>query len=176
VGKFKLMGSGERRFPAKRAQEPRMSLSMTPAQREQFLAGLHVGVLAIPDGARGPLTAPIWYGYEPGGEIWVVTGASSRKGRLLALGVRVSLVAQTETSPYRYVSVEGPVSAVEPVRDAEVVRMLARRYLGEKGGDRYVAATWRGYEDDPNVLVRIRPERWLTVDYASVASVLAPGD
>jgi nitroimidazol reductase NimA-like FMN-containing flavoprotein (pyridoxamine 5'-phosphate oxidase superfamily) len=151
-----------------------MSLAMSPAQREKFLAGLHVGVLAIPDGARGPLTAPIWYGYEPGGELWVVTGESSRKGKLLRLGVRVSLVAQTEASPYMYVSVEGPVTSVEPVRDAEAVRALARRYLGEKSGDAYVAATWQGYERDPNVLVRIRPERWLTVDYSSFASVLTP--
>ncbi|MBM4385351.1 MAG: pyridoxamine 5'-phosphate oxidase family protein [Deltaproteobacteria bacterium] len=152
------------------------SLSMSPAQREQFLAGLHVGVLAIPDGARGPLTAPIWYGYRPGGEIEVVTGADSRKGKLLRVGVRVSFVAQTETSPYQYVSVEGPVTAVEPVRDREVVRALARRYLGEKGGDAYVAATWRSYEEDPNVLVRIKPERWLTVDYSSLASVLTRAD
>jgi hypothetical protein len=152
------------------------SLSMSKDQREQFLAGLHVGVLAIPDGARGPLTAPIWYGYEPGGEIWVVTGASSRKGKLLLPGVRVSLVAQNEAPPYLYVSVEGPVTAVEPVRDPEPVRVLARRYLGVKGGDAYVAATWAGYEKDPNVLVRIRPERWLTVDYSSLASVLAPSD
>jgi nitroimidazol reductase NimA-like FMN-containing flavoprotein (pyridoxamine 5'-phosphate oxidase superfamily) len=151
-----------------------MSLAMNRAQREQFLAGLHVGVLAIPDGARGPLTAPIWYGYEPGGEVWVVTGESSRKGKLLRLGVRVSLVAQNEASPYMYVSVEGPVSSVEPVRETEAVRALARRYLGAKGGDAYVAATWQGYEKDPNVLVRIRPERWLTVDYSSFASALAP--
>jgi nitroimidazol reductase NimA-like FMN-containing flavoprotein (pyridoxamine 5'-phosphate oxidase superfamily) len=153
-----------------------MSLAMSPAQREQFLAGVHVGVLAIPDGPRGPLTAPIWYGYRPGGEIEVVTGAASRKGKLLRVGVRVSFVAQTETAPYRYVSVEGPVTAVEPVRDREVVRALARRYLGEKGGDAYVAASWRSYEQDPNVLVRIKPERWLTVDYSSMASVLTPSD
>jgi hypothetical protein len=151
-----------------------MSLSMSRAQREAFLAGLHVGVISIPDGARGPLTAPIWYGYEPGGEVWVVTGAGSRKGKLLQPGARVSLVAQTETSPYQYVSVEGPVASVAPVRDPEVVRVLARRYLGVKGGDAYVAATWQGYERDPNVLVRIRPERWLTVDYTSLASVLTP--
>lgn len=150
------------------------SLSMSREQRERFLAGLHVGVLAIPDGARGPLTAPIWYGYEPGGEIWVVTGERSRKGKLLRPGVRVSLVAQNESSPYMYVSVEGPVTALEPVRDPAPVRALARRYLGERGGDAYTAATFASYEKDPNVLVRIRPERWLTVDYTSFASLLAP--
>ena len=151
-----------------------MSLAMSQAERENFLAGLHVGVLAIPDGTRGPLTAPIWYGYAPGGEVWVVTGETSRKGKLLRPGVRVSLVAQTESSPYKYVSVEGPVTTVEPVRDPAAVRELAHRYLGAKGGDAYVAATWEGYEKDPNVLVRIRPERWLSVDYTPFASVLAP--
>ncbi len=150
------------------------SLSMSKDQREKFLAGLHVGVLAIPDGARGPLTAPIWYGYTPGGEVWVVTGETSRKGKLLRPGVRVSLVAQTESSPYAYVSVEGPVTTVEPQRNADATRALAHRYLGVKGGDAYVAATWEGYEKDPTVLVRIRPERWLTVDYTPFASVLAP--
>jgi hypothetical protein len=149
---------------------------MSKDQREQFLAGLHVGVLAIPDGARGPLTAPIWYGYEPGGEISVITGEGSRKGKLLRVGVRVSLVAQNETSPYMYVSAEGPVTSVEPVCDPEAVRALARRYLGAKGGDAYVEATWEGYEKDPNVLVRIRPERWLTVDYSRMASVLTPAE
>jgi len=106
----------------------------------------------------------------------VVTGEHSRKGKLLRPGVRVSLTAQNEASPYMYVSVEGPVTTVEPVRDPGSVRALAHRYLGVKGGDAYVAATWAGYEKDPNVIVRIRPERWLTVDYTSFASVLAPSD
>ena len=58
-----------------------MKLSMTRAEREAFLADVHVGVLAIPEAGRGPLSAPIWYGYEPGGEIWVVTGRDSRTSR-----------------------------------------------------------------------------------------------
>jgi PPOX class probable F420-dependent enzyme len=140
-----------------------MSLTMDKAQREAFLAGVHVGVLAIPDAGRGPLNAPIWYGYEPGGDIWVITGADSRKGKLLRRDVRVSLVAQTETPPYQYVSVEGPVVSVEPTQDRERTRVLARRYLGERGGDAYVAAT--ADDSEAGVLVRIRPERWLSVDY-----------
>jgi nitroimidazol reductase NimA-like FMN-containing flavoprotein (pyridoxamine 5'-phosphate oxidase superfamily) len=143
-----------------------MSLAMSKDQREAFLAALHVGVIAIPDGARGPLAAPIWYAYEPGGAIEVITGRDSRKGKLLRVGVRVSFVAQEEAPPYKYVSVEGPVISVEPAEDREQVRPLARRYLGEKGGDAYVAATAQAYEAEPNVLVRIRPERWLTVDYS----------
>ncbi|HEU4428981.1 MAG TPA: pyridoxamine 5'-phosphate oxidase family protein [Myxococcota bacterium] len=153
-----------------------MSLAMSREQREAFLAGVHVGVISIPDGMNGPLTAPIWYGYEPGRELWVITGASSRKGKLLRSGARVSLVAQNEAAPYQYVSVEGPVTAIEPVKDREVLRVLARRYLGKEGGDAYVAATAQSYEHEPNVLVRIRPERWLTVDYAKVWGSLTAGN
>lgn len=153
-----------------------MSLAMSREQREAFLAGVHVGVISIPDGARGPLSAPIWYGYRPGGELWVITEAGSRKGKLLRSGARVSLVAQTESAPYQYVSVEGPVTAIEPVKDREPVRELARRYLGEQGGDAYVAATAPSLESEPNVLVRIRPERWLSVDYGKVWGSLSAGN
>ena len=52
---------------------------------------MHVAVLALTELGRGPLAAPIWYGYEPGGEIWFTTERDSRKGRLLAEGARVSL-------------------------------------------------------------------------------------
>ena len=96
-----------------------MSLAMTKEEREAFLSGLHVGVLSIPDGERGPLAAPIWYSYKPGGDIVLVTGKTSRKAELLKRAKRVSLVAQSEEIPYKYVSIEGPVMALE---DADLER------------------------------------------------------
>jgi len=78
-----------------------VSLQMTRAEREAFLADLHVGVLSLPEPGRGPLTVPIWYAYDPGGELRIVTGRDSRKGRLLAGAERVSLCAQTEAPPWR---------------------------------------------------------------------------
>jgi PPOX class probable F420-dependent enzyme len=139
-----------------------MSLAMTRAERERFLAALHVGVLAVAEEGRGPLLAPIWYGYEPGGEVRIVTGRDSRKGRLLARANRFSLCVQTEEPPYRYVSVEGPIVAIEPSDRERDARPLARRYLGPELGDRYMEAT---DGEEASVLVRMRPERWLTVDY-----------
>ena len=41
---------------------------------------------------------------------------------------------------------------------------MAHRYLGKELGDRYIEATKD--ERDESVLVRMRPEHWLTVDYA----------
>src|SRR5262249_9461001 len=112
----------------------------------------------------------VWYGYEPGGEIWLVTGRDSRKGRLLAQGVRVAFVAQSEQAPYRYVSVEGPVSSVAPCSGEAEQRRLAHRYLGRKGGDAYLASTAESRAVEPSVLVRIRPERWLSVDYRKASA------
>jgi nitroimidazol reductase NimA-like FMN-containing flavoprotein (pyridoxamine 5'-phosphate oxidase superfamily) len=141
-----------------------MSLAMTKREREAFLAGVHVGVISIPEPGRGPLTVPVWYSYHPGGDLRVVTGRTSRKGQLLAQSARLSLCAQTETAPYKYVSVEGPIVAIEDAEVERDLRPLARRYLGPQAGDQYVKTTRSEHED--NVLVRMRPERWLTVDFA----------
>jgi nitroimidazol reductase NimA-like FMN-containing flavoprotein (pyridoxamine 5'-phosphate oxidase superfamily) len=140
--------------------------TMTREEREAFLAGVHVGVLSIADGASAPLTVPIWYDYTPGGEVRLVTGRASRKGKRLVPGAYVSLCAQQEAPPYKYVSVEGVVVTVDAADIERDVRPLARRYLGENGGDLYVASTRDMYVDEANVVVRIRVERWLSVDYA----------
>ena len=134
-------------------------LKMSESEREAFLADLHVGVIALNDPGRGPLTAPIWYDYEPGGLLTVIIGPQSRKGRLLEEGSRLSLVAQQEALPYRYVSVEGTVSSIAPTADDELLAM-AVRYLGEEQGAQYAAAS-----TGPNVTVSVSIDRWLTVDY-----------
>src|SRR6185503_20710655 len=115
---------------------------------------------------RGPLTVPIWYSYAPGGEVRVVTGRTTRKAQLLGRARRFSLCAQTETPPYKYVSVEGPIVAIEPANLERDRRPLAHRYLGAQRGDRYVENTRGEPGHVGNVLVRMLPERWLTVDYA----------
>jgi hypothetical protein len=84
--------------------EGTMSLAMTKREREAFLADLHVGIISIPEEGRGPLTVPIWYSYEPGGELRVVTARTSRKAQLLQHAGRFSVCVQTETPPYKYVS------------------------------------------------------------------------
>lgn len=134
---------------------------MSKSERETFLADLHVGVLSIPNPKGPPLTAPVWYDYQAGGDYWLLTGGESQKGKLLAVGTRVTLVAQREALPYAYVSVEGTVSEV---RDCEIeadTRPMARRYLGEAMGDAYTEAN----RSDSSVRVSVTPTRWLTVDY-----------
>jgi PPOX class probable F420-dependent enzyme len=139
-----------------------MSFAMSVAEREHFLAGLHVGVLSVAEGVgRAPLAAPVWYDYQPGGLVSVITARGSRKGVALAAAGRMTLCAQDENPPYRYVTVEGPVEIEDLDLDERLA--MARRYLGPEGGDQYVASN--PDEGGENVVVRMRPEHWLTVDY-----------
>ena len=134
--------------------------TMSRAQREKFLAEAHIGILALPTGGA-PLSAPIWYDYEPGGNIWILTGPASKKGRLLREDTRVTLVAQQEALPYAYVSVEGTVIDIAEPGEGDTLHM-ACRYLGEQQGIAYASAN----ADSGSVRVTIRPDNWRTVDYA----------
>jgi nitroimidazol reductase NimA-like FMN-containing flavoprotein (pyridoxamine 5'-phosphate oxidase superfamily) len=140
-----------------------MSLAMSRSEREQFLAAQRVGIVSVVEAGRGPLTLPIWYAYEPGGEVRFLTGASSRKAVLIRQAGRVSLCVQNETPPYQYVSVEGPVTIAEPDYERDV-RPMAYRYLGEQLGDWYLQATAEERARG-TILVRLKPEHWLTADY-----------
>jgi len=133
---------------------------MTTEEKQSFMADLHVGVIGLNDPGQGPLTIPIWYDYTPGGDLWFITGKSSRKGALLEMGSRLSMAAQTEEAPYRYVSVEGPITSIEPAT-TETLLAMAVRYLGEKQGAAYAAES----SIENQVTVTVRPERWLAVDY-----------
>ncbi len=137
---------------------------MTRSEREAFLAGVHVGILSVQQEGRGPLSVPVWYSYEPGGHVSVMTGEQTRKGLLITASGRFNLCAQTETPPYKYVSVEGPVVACDKQVDPVERRAMAHRYLGEEFGDLYIQATES--DEAGNVVFRMRPESWLTADFA----------
>jgi PPOX class probable F420-dependent enzyme len=140
-----------------------VSTSMSQAEREQFLAGLHVGVLSVAAGdGAGPLTIPVWYAYEPGGLVSVSTDRSTRKAVAIGAAGRFSLCAQDEQPPYKYVTVEGP-AAVEPATLDER-RALARRYLGPADGDAFIA-TEAGDGADA-IMIRMTPEHWLAADFS----------
>lgn len=143
-----------------------MSLKMTRDEREAFLADVHVGIISIAEAGRGPLAVPIWYGYAPGGDLWIVTEGNSRKGKLLSSLQRFSLCVQTEEPPYKYVSVEGPVTSIAAADLERDLRPLAHRYLGKELGDGYIEATGGAESRAGSIVVRMRPERWLTTDYS----------
>jgi nitroimidazol reductase NimA-like FMN-containing flavoprotein (pyridoxamine 5'-phosphate oxidase superfamily) len=133
---------------------------MSKATREAFLADVHVGVFCVTRQGAAPLATPVWYLYEPGGDVRVIVGKDSQKAELVrAVGV-ASLCAQSEAMPYRFVTIEGP-TVLEAGAD-DIAFEMAARYLGEIGAKAYVDQT-TGFE---SVVARITPERWRTQDYS----------
>ena len=143
-----------------------MSLTMTKEERVAFLAEVHVAVISIPESGRGPLTVPVWYAFVSQGEFHIWTGGSSRKAGLLREAGRFSLCVQQETPPYKYVSAEGPVVAIESIQLERDLRPLVYRYLGAEEGDKFIEQLGGESAGTGDVLVRMEPERWLSEDYS----------
>jgi PPOX class probable F420-dependent enzyme len=141
-------------------------LTMTKNQRANFLAELHVGVLTIEREGSAPLAAPVWYSYEPGGDVVFSFEGTSEKLDLTRRAGTASLCVQNETMPYQYVTVEGPMTVGETDHDVE--RELAYRYLGQEIGDIYLEAV----ADTVSRVVRLSPARWRTVDYSAMVDRL----
>jgi hypothetical protein len=130
--------------------------------RELFLAEPHIAALSVSAGPdRGPLTVPIWYQYEPGGEAWVLTEAASRKAPLIEAAGRFTLMVERVTPTVRYVSVEGPVTRVVPGTD-ELLLEITERYLLPEKVPAYLA--FAKAELGEQVAIYLRPQRWASAD------------
>ncbi|QKZ20766.1 pyridoxamine 5'-phosphate oxidase family protein [Streptomyces chartreusis] len=141
-------------------------MALTREEREEFLAEPHIAALAVDAGAgRAPLTVPIWYQYEPGGDLWIMTGLDSRKNELIQAAGRLSLLVDRTEPTIRYVSVEGPVISTVPAT-LERLRELAARYLPAEKVDGYVDFAWKNHGEQ--VVVHVRPERWVSSDLGRV--------
>ncbi|MFF9686106.1 pyridoxamine 5'-phosphate oxidase family protein [Streptomyces sp. NPDC014623] len=138
-------------------------MALTRAEREHFLAEPHVAALAVDaaEEGRAPLTVPIWYQYQPGGDLWIMTGRDSRKATAIAAAGRFSILADRVTPTIRYVSVEGPVVATLPATREQLAE-ISSRYLPAEKADDYVDFAWR--EHGEQVVVHMRPQRWLSSD------------
>ncbi|GAA4541518.1 pyridoxamine 5'-phosphate oxidase family protein [Mycobacterium paraffinicum] len=136
--------------------------AFTESERQEFLAAKHVAVLSVDAGdGRPPASVPIWYDYTPGGDVRIMTGAASRKARLIERAGKVTLVVQREEPPYQYVVVEGTIVETTKPAPADVQEAVAIRYLGEEGGRAFI----RSMEGVEEVLFTIRPDRWLSADF-----------
>src|SRR5262245_9816358 len=145
---------------------------LTQEEREAFLAAPHIAVISVAGEAnRPPLTVPIWYAYQPGGNITFFTGTQGRTARKTALieeaGV-VSLLVQQEQFPYKYVSVEGTALRADRPPSADQMLAIVRRYLPEEQARGFVHAELANPGPDL-VLFTVRPDRWLTADFSGAA-------
>ncbi|MBO0850987.1 MAG: pyridoxamine 5'-phosphate oxidase family protein, partial [Pseudonocardia sp.] len=114
-----------------------MPRTLTATEREQFLAQPHIGVISVAndtetDGDRPPLTVPVWYAYEPGGDLTFFTGTqgrTARKARLLERAGKLSFCVQRPTYPYKYVTVECVVARADRSPTRDQVYAVTSRYL-----------------------------------------------
>ncbi|MFG2324508.1 pyridoxamine 5'-phosphate oxidase family protein [Streptomyces sp. NPDC048568] len=141
-------------------------MALTREEREKFLAEPHIAALAVDaEAGRAPLTVPIWYQYKPGGDVWIMTGLDSRKNQRIRAAGRFSLMVDRVEPTIRYVSVEGPVVDTVPATE-ENLREISARYLPAEKVDGYVAFATANHGEQ--VVVRMRPERWVSSDLGSV--------
>lgn len=142
-----------------------MSMNMTKSERDAFLQEPHVGVISIERPGDAPLSAPIWYDYDPKIGLWIITGPNSKKGRALTDAKRFTMVAQSEAAPfYKYVSVSRPVVEVRPSDFEKDTTQMALRYLDQETAEVYLQGN--SGEESNNYLMR--PEQWLTLDYSKM--------
>jgi PPOX class probable F420-dependent enzyme len=143
--------------------------SLTAEEREAFLAEPHVGILSVEsDDGRPPLTVPVWYAYQPGGDLTFFTGTQgvkARKARLIERAGVVSFCVQQEAFPYKYATVEGRVVKADRSPSVEEVLAIVRRYLPEEHAQGFAAAELgRPAAESQFVLYTVRPERWHSAD------------
>ena len=134
----------------------------TSEDRDSFLSEVHVGVLAVEHEGSPPLAVPIWYSFEDG-LVSIHTARSDMKTQLLLTSGRFTLCVQSEMPPYRYVSMEGSITAVEGVSPEERTGMV-HRYFEPEMAKAYLLNTQVEASDD--LAIRMRPERWRTFGFA----------
>ncbi len=129
------------------------------------MAEPHIAALSVSAGQdRGPLTVPIWYQYEPGGEALVLTEAGSWKARLIEAAGRFTLMIDRVAPTVRYVSVEGPVTSIIPGTD-ELLREITVRYVPPEKVPAYIEFAKADLGEQ--VAIYLRPQRWLSADLGS---------
>jgi PPOX class probable F420-dependent enzyme len=102
-----------------------------------------------PDGS--PHAAPLWIDADDEGFVLVNTAVGRRKDRNVRRDPRVAVSLHEQADPYRWLSVQGTVTAFVGEPEAlDHIGTLARRY-----DDR----DWVAVEGQERVIYRIRPDR-----------------
>ena len=140
-----------------------MPTPLTEKEQQAFLAERHVAVLSVSRGnGQPPMSTPIWYGYEPGGDVTFFTMAGASKLKLIQRAGVVSLTVQREEPPYKFVTMGGSVVRTESPPAADQLFAIASRYMPEADA-RGMATSAAGPD---RALVTIRPTRWQSADYS----------
>lgn len=146
---------------------------MTELECQAFRAEPRTAVLSVAnDEGRPPQLTPLWYSYQPGGNVTFFTntqGRITRKARLIDWAGTVRLVVQHGEFPYKFVTVESTIVQIDRPPSADQMFAVTSRCLPERMVHGFVAAALA----DPGpelVLYTVRPDRWLSFDFSDDAA------
>jgi hypothetical protein len=149
-----------------RVRSYRAGMALDRTARQEFLAQPHVAALSVAQPSRGPLSVPIWYQYQPGNELWIITPAESRKTMLIKEAGRFTMLVHRISPTVRYVAVEGPVARIVPGSSRELTE-IARRYLPPEQASAYVSMAEATHGEQ--VVIFLQPENWVSADLGSAS-------
>ncbi len=141
---------------------------MSRAEQEEFLAGKHYAVVAVPADGKAPTLTPSWFRHDPAEGIVFTCLNSSAKAKRMSIGSPVSINVQDTSVKFgwAYVTVEGEVISIEPDKGHAEIQRLADRYLSPEDATLYKsAAIPEKWEDWPLMVVHLQPKRWFSRDY-----------
>ncbi len=145
-----------------------MARPLTTDEQQDFLAQTHVGVLSVEsDGDRPPHTNPVWYAYEPSGNITFFTGTQGQKAhktRLLERAGKLSFCVQQTQFPFKYVTAECTVVDANRTPTVDEVIAIVGRYLPEDMARGFAQAEVSN-PAGTFVLFTARPDRWLSFSF-----------
>jgi nitroimidazol reductase NimA-like FMN-containing flavoprotein (pyridoxamine 5'-phosphate oxidase superfamily) len=141
---------------------------MTDEERDEFLAGNTLARLAVMDDNDWPYVQPVWYQWDPEqGIFWIIARKKSAWALFMKNNPKVSITIDGSEKPYKKVFVQGTAEVVEEPNIGgqwvEIAKLMATRYLGERGPD-YLVPTL----DKSRWLFKITPtvlNTWQGVDW-----------
>jgi PPOX class probable F420-dependent enzyme len=107
------------------------------------------------------LLSPVWHEWRDGG-FSIITGEDDVKLRHIERQGRAAAVVSDNGFPFRGIEVScSPTIERDPAFARETLGRIARRYLGEQVGERYIESSGEG-----SVVIRMVPGQLRTWDFA----------
>jgi len=107
-----------------------------------------------------PHVIPVWFEFRAGA-LLIASQPGTYKGRALSRDGRAALSVSTAERPYLIVSAVGDatVQRLAESERIELVSVLAQRYLGPEGAQRYMEIWSKGGHPGDGELIRIEPRK-----------------
>ena len=130
---------------------------LSQSQREALLTEQHVAVLSVARAEGPPLAMPIWYLYRDG-RFYMDTDSETLHARLMRRRGTATLTVQDESTPYRYVSVEGTLEFVGD--DLPTARAIVARYLEEEAVDGFMENVRSVFQPNAETVILTPTRTW----------------